>query len=119
MTAPRGIVLVGHPFWRRPPSNRYLRAEKLRRRDFATRAADEETARALGLEVVTRHTASLAEFYTYESSQWRAAGRFAADHPGDPMSRKLTARRDRARRAYFEEGRKCLGWTLWAFQKMG
>ena len=40
LAAPGGTLVVGHPFWRRPPSDAYLRAERVRRRDFATRDAD-------------------------------------------------------------------------------
>jgi cyclopropane fatty-acyl-phospholipid synthase-like methyltransferase len=115
-TAPGGLIVVGHPFWRRPPSRAYLRAEGVRRSDFATRAEDMAAARERGLRLVARFTSTRAEWHHYESSRWRAAARFAAAHPRDPISRELLRRRDASRRAYLLGGKECLGWTLWIFR---
>ena len=117
--APGGLVVVGHPFWRRAPSAAYLRAERMRRNDFATRKADLATARRLGLAPVGRFTSTRSEWHHYESSQWRAAARFAAGHPGDAICRELLRRRASSRRAYLLEGKECLGWTLWIFRTPG
>lgn len=119
MTKDGGVVVIGHPFWRRSPSTAYLRAEGLDRHEYGSREEDAAAAEDEGLSVVARYSSSKAEWHHYEASQWRAAKRFADAHPDDPLSEELRRRRLQSRRAFFTDGHECLGWTLWILRKLG
>jgi SAM-dependent methyltransferase len=116
---PGGKVLVGEPFWRRPPEAEYLEAAGLREDEFGSHEANVAAGEAEGLEPWLALVSSGDEWDRYEALQWRATARWAAEHPDDPDLPEVTRRVDASRRTYLLWGRETLGWALYLFARPG
>jgi SAM-dependent methyltransferase len=116
LTAPAGLVLVGEPFWIRPPPPAYLRATGDEVADFLTHRGNVEAAAAQGLELLFAAVCSPQDFDEYEGLQWAAADQYARAHPDDRDLPEVRARVDHYRRAYLRWGRDCLGWGCYLFR---
>jgi SAM-dependent methyltransferase len=114
---PGGLVLVGEPYWRRDPDPAYLAAAGLRADEFETHAANVATGERLGLTPVYAMPGAVEDFDRYESLQWRAADRWAADHPDDPDRAGLLEQVAHDRQTYLTWGRDTLGWGLYLFRR--
>jgi SAM-dependent methyltransferase len=112
---PGGRVVVGEPFWKREPSPEYLDVSGLGRDQVAGHLQNVEAGEAEGLVPWLALVSSGDEWDRYEALQWRAAARYAADHPDDPDLPEVVARVEKARRAYLRWGRETLGWALYVF----
>ncbi len=114
LTEPGGQVLLGEGYWRRPPSEEYLRAlgaassDELPDYPGLMRAAEEA-----GLTPLHSSAASEADWDRYE---WRLilnAERWAAANPEDPGADALRERARLARgRLTMPDGRETLGFAL-------
>ena len=113
---PGGQVLVGEPFWRRPPERGYLAASGLEAGSFATHAGNVSTGLEEGLTPLYTLVSNEDDWDRYESLRWRAAERYAAAHPDDPDVPELLAMQRHARDIYLHWGRDVLGWALYLFR---
>ena len=77
---PGGLVLAGEPYWRRPPDPAYLDAERMRADRFSTHEGNVAVGIELGLTPLYVIAGSEDDWDRYESLQWQAAERFAAEH---------------------------------------
>lgn len=116
MTRPAGTVLVGEPFWKKPPPLQYLRAIGEKASAYATRLGNIRTARRQGLELVLSVESSLHEWDLYEGMQGNAARRYAHAHRDDPDVPEILERAREARDAYLRWGRSTLGWGVYVFR---
>ena len=114
---PGGQVLVGEPFWRSDPEPAYLEWSRMRREDFATHAGNVQAGVTVGLVPLYALAGSEDDFDRYESLQWRAADRYAGEHPDDPDLPDLLERVARGRHEYLTWGRATLGWSLYLFRR--
>jgi SAM-dependent methyltransferase len=114
---PDGLVLTGEPYWRRPPDPSYLAAERMRLEDFSTHDGNVAVGIEVGLTPLYIIAGSEDDWDRYESLQWQAAERFAAEHPNDPDLPELLARVQKARDAYLRWGRDTMGWALYLFRR--
>jgi SAM-dependent methyltransferase len=114
-TKPGGLVLVGEPYWIRTPDAAYLKSLGAEADAFGTHAGNVEAGEALGLVPHLAWPSTRREWDIYETLQWRAAARFAAEHPGDPDLPELLERVARGRHEYLTWGRDTLGWALYLF----
>lgn len=112
-----GLVLVGEPFWRREPSDAYLRASETARDAFRDHAGNVAAGAEAGLVPLYAAVSSEDDWDRYEGLQWQAAERYARERPDDPDVPELLAASRRHRDAYLAEGRDALGWALYLFQR--
>ncbi len=117
LARPGGLVLVGEPYWRQEPDPAYLAAAELRADEIGTHAANVATGEHLGLSPVYAMPGAVEDFDRYEALQWRAADRWAVEHPDDPDRPELLERVARDRHAYLTWGRDTLGWGLYLFRR--
>ena len=110
-----GKVLVGEPFWKREPDPEYLEAAGFRPDEFGTHEANVEAGVAEGLEPWLALASSGDEWDRYETLQWRATARWAAENPDDPDLPEVLRRVETSRREYLRWGRDTLGWALYLF----
>lgn len=113
LARPGGLLLVGEPFWRRPPAPAYLEATGVERSDFGTHLGNARAAKAEGLDVVFTTVSTPEDFDTYEGLQWAAADAWARRHPADPDRAEVVARVDHDREAYLRWGRDSMGWACY------
>ena len=112
-----GQVLVGEPYWRADPPKEYLAAMQLAPGAFLTHAGNVAAGEDVGLVPLYTLVSSPNDWDRYEGLQWRAAERYAVDHPDDPDVPELLKRTRRSRDAYLRDGRDVLGWALYLFRR--
>ncbi len=114
LTVPGGQVLLGEGYWRRSPSDAYLKA-------LGDASEDElagfggllDTAQAAGLVPLWSCVASDADWDRYEWTQVLNCERWAERHPDDPAAGQLSERAARTRtRLAMPGGRETLGFAL-------
>lgn len=116
---PRGVVVVGEPYWKSEPPDAYLEAEGLRRDEVHELDQCRQSALDLGMELIWMKASTLSEWDDYEMRQCVAVDAFASAHPDDPDLGELRAKRRHHDEAYFRWGRDHLGWAIWAFRVPG
>ena len=118
MTKRSGYVMVGEPFWRKPPPQAYLSREKLSRKSFSTHQGNIAIGESIGLDPTYTIVSSESDWDKYEGLHWYAAREYANSHPEDPDVKDLLARNSRARETYLKYERDILGWAVYLFQKV-
>jgi SAM-dependent methyltransferase len=116
---PGGLVLVGEPYWRRPPDPAYLDAVELSAEEIGTHAGNVAAGVELGLRLLYSMPSREDEWDRYEMLQARAAERYALANPDDPDVPELLARMRRGRDAFLRWGRETLGWSVYLFATPG
>lgn len=116
-TAAGGCVVVGEPFWRRPPPPDYLAHVEWAADTFATHAGNVQIGVAEGLLPLSTVVSNDDDWDQYQGLQWRAAERYARAHPDDPDVPDLLARQRHSRDLYLRWERDILGWAVYLFQK--
>lgn len=114
---PRGVVVVGEPFWRSDPAAEYLAAAGLEKDSFGTHQSNVQAGLDQGLGLLHTIVSGEDDWDRYEGYQWAAAERYAVDNPDDPDLPDLMQQMHRARDAYLGGGRDSLGWAIYMFQK--
>jgi SAM-dependent methyltransferase len=112
---PGGKVLVGEPFWVREPDPAYLESAGFGREEFGTHESNVDDGVAEGLAPWLALVSSNDDWDRYQTLQWRATARYAAQHPDDPDLPEVTGRVEKDRREYLRWGRETLGWALYLF----
>jgi SAM-dependent methyltransferase len=114
---PGGKVLVGEPFWIGEPDPEYLESTGLRRSGFGSHEENVAAGVAAGLVPWLALVSSGDEWDLYETLQWRAAARFAAENPDDADLPEVLTRVEKIRHEYLRWGRETLGWALYLFAR--
>lgn len=116
-TRPRGLVVVGEPFWAREPSKAHLKAAKLERSTFGTHLENVEQGTKLGLRFLHALVSSDDDWDRYEGYQWYAAEKYADDNPDDPDVAEILSRMHEFRDIYLRWGRAEFGWAIYMYSK--
>ena len=117
MTKPGGLVLVGEPFWLKAPDEAYLAAESYTRSIYGTHHENVLVGEDEGLVPLYTMASNRDDWDRYETLQWYAAEKYAAEHPDDPDVPEILARVSNGRTSYLRWGRDTFGWALYLFQK--
>ncbi len=114
LTVPGGQVLLGEGYWRRPPSDEYLRGLGDATEDeLAGYGGLLDAAQAAGLVPLWSCVAGDADWDRYEWTQVLNCERWAERHPHDPAAGQLRERAARTRtRLALPGGRDTLGFAL-------
>lgn len=114
---PRGKLLVGDGYWKRPPAADYLAVLGAAPDEFGTHAGNLAAAFASGYHVLATATASEDEWDAYEGLYCRGRTRFALEHADDPDAAELLERAQRWHEAYLRWGRETLGFGYYLLQR--
>lgn len=117
MTAPGGLILVGEPYWKKPPEPEYLEATGYEQGQQGSHPSNVKTGEELGLAFLYSVVSSQDDWDRYEGLQWQAAERYAVEHPDDADLDALLTKVRSGRDAYLQWGRDCLGWAMYLFRK--
>lgn len=112
-----GHVMVGQPFWNRPPTVEYLTALEAPSDIYGTHAENVFCGEEEGLVPVYALVSAAEDWDRYESLQWRAANRWAVAHPDDADVVEVLSRVGSERATYLRWGRHTLGWALYLFRR--
>lgn len=107
---PRGVVLIGEPYWRAshvPPA--------LARSDpFYTEHELAAIAWAEGFEVTHISRASHEDWDRYETANWSGYARWLRDNPAHPDRAEVFAQLRKEQDEYLRVGREFYGWAVYA-----
>lgn len=114
---PGGLLLIGQPYWRRPPDPAYLETEQRSGDTIATHRGNISLALEEGLTLLFVIASSEDDWDRYKSLQWQAAERFAHGHPEDPDVPEILELVRAGREVYLRWGRDTMGWSLYLFRR--
>ena len=104
-----GWILVGDVYWAELPSAELAQGYG---QEFADLAGTLGIFEAAGVDLVEMVLASADDWDRYTASQWLNVSDWLNANPDDPDAAEIRETRDRSRRRYLTEGRRCLGWGV-------
>lgn len=118
MTRPHGTIIIGEPYWLKPPDPEYLKADNMKRETFAESHYDNvKTAENLGLTCIYTMVSAQQDFDHYETLGWMAITKYAQDNPQDPDLPEILERMKKDKHVYLQWQRDTMGWALYVFRK--
>lgn len=105
-----GLLVVGEPYWREPPSDDVCAALSVAADTFASLEGTLDRFESLGLELVEMVLADTGTWDRYEAKQWMAVHQWLKENTDDPDVDELQRWVARNRRAYLTYGRRYMGW---------
>ncbi len=114
-TKPNGLVVVGEPFWKRPPSEAYLNATNIPPATYGTHIENMQAGHALGLTFLHSVVSSDDDWDRYEGYQWYSTELYARQNPDDANVPEVLRREHEGRDAYWKWGRDEMGWAVYMF----
>jgi ubiquinone/menaquinone biosynthesis C-methylase UbiE len=116
VTNPGGLIAVGEPFWSRGPSDEYLIAEKMTRKDYGTHKGNIRVGEKEGLSCLYTLVSNHDDWDHYETQQWLAVDEYVRAHPDDTDNPELIERSQQSKETYIRWGRDTLGWAIYLFR---
>lgn len=117
LTKKGGLLAVGEAFWRKDPSEEYLKADGLRREEYGKHLDNVKIGENEGLRCLYTIVSSEDDWDHYESLQWWAAEDFARKNPEDPDVPELLSQIAKEKETYLRWRRETLGWAIYVFRK--
>jgi SAM-dependent methyltransferase len=114
-----GLLLLADGFWRREPSDDYLRLLGATRDEMGTHADNVRAGIELGLTPLWASTASQRDWDRYEWRWLSAVERWALEHEADPQRTAFLERARAGRDRYLGGGRDQLGFGIYLFRVPG
>lgn len=115
LVRPGGWLLVGEPYWAEVPPP-HVRENFEIDQDFADLGGTLERFETAGVELVEMVLSSLDDWDRYAASQWLNVSDWLAANLDDPEASGIAEMRDRARRDYLSDERRCLGWGVFVLR---
>ncbi len=112
-----GLVVVGEPFWKQRPPPDYVEASGIEEKLFSTHSGNVAAGTEEGLTPLYAMVSSADDWDRYQGLQWRAAERYALEHPHDEDVPDLLGRQRQSRDLYLRWERDTLGWAVYVFRK--
>jgi cyclopropane fatty-acyl-phospholipid synthase-like methyltransferase len=117
MTKPDGTIIVGEPYWLKPPDPEYLKADNMKRETYAESHYDNvKMGELLGLTCVYTLVSTQQDWDHYKNLGWMAITQHAQDNPTDPDTPELVAEMKKEKEIYLRRGRDTMGWALYVFK---
>jgi SAM-dependent methyltransferase len=116
---PRGLLLVGEPYWRLdPPDQATVEAcEATSRDDFPTLAGLISRFQEHGYDLVEMLLADQDSWDRYQAAQWLSMRRWLDDHPEDDLAAQVRQELDESPVSYVSYLREYLGWGVFTLMK--
>jgi SAM-dependent methyltransferase len=116
LTKPGGLLLVGHGFWKKDPTQAYLQELGATREELGTHEENVATLQKKGLRFLYASVSNDDDWDHYEGLYNRAVMRFVTSHPNDPERVEFTARINDWHETYLKWGRATLGFGMYLLQ---
>jgi SAM-dependent methyltransferase len=114
-----GLLLLADGFWRREPTDDYLRLLGATRDEMGSHADNVRAGIELGLTPLWASTASERDWDRYEWRWLSAVERWAVEHEADPQRTAFLERARAGRDRYLGGGRDQLGFGIYLFRVPG
>lgn len=111
-----GVLLVGEPFWIKPPQDEVLTALDIDHDTFTSLGGTLERFEEAGVELVDMVLADQHDFDRYESRQWLNVHQFLAENETYRDSDTLRAWMSQRRTNYLKYQRGYLGWGVFVLE---
>jgi hypothetical protein len=116
---PGGLVVAGEPFAYHPEEAEQFAGRGLAESAFRSHAGNAAIGAEEGLSLLYTIVSSVDDWDRYQGLQWRAAERYAREHPQDPDAAEVAASQRGHRDRYLREERDALGWAIYLFMTPG
>ena len=112
LLAPGGHALIGQVFWKKPPSEAFLRLLGAPKEVFSDLDGTLQPLDRAGFRFLRAQVSGELEWDAYEGLYHQSMEAWLRDHPDDPDQTAFTQRFLDVRRRYWEGGRDYLGFVL-------
>lgn len=116
MTKPKGLLMVGEPFWLRTPAEEYLDSQRMSEGDLNTHRGNVTAGESEELVFLYASVSNQDDWDRFEGLHSYAAAEYAELHPHDPDVSELKALDAKFRQSYLKWGRDTMGWAIYLFK---
>lgn len=113
---PGGLLLVGEPYWIKPPPETAYAAMDMTKDDFTSLVGTLDRFESVGLELVEMVLANQDSWDRYVASQWVAVDDWLRAHSDHPDAAEIRATNVRWRRNFLEVERDYFGWGVFVLR---
>jgi len=117
---PDGLLLIGEPYWREPPSPEAVRAlgedVAAAHAEFSELHGLLDRFKAARTDLVEMVLADEHSWDRYVAAQWWTLRQWLDSHPGDPLTPDVQTFLDDSQRAYLGYQRRYLGWGVFVLR---
>ena len=118
MTKPGGIIIVGEPFFIKPPSEWYTKQTEMTESSYGSHHGNVAIGENLGLRFMYSIVSSLDDWDKYEMLQSLGVDHHLQHNPNDPDNEEIVKKVAESTEAYMKEGREIFGSALYVFRKI-
>nr|MDT0663042.1 methyltransferase domain-containing protein [Micromonospora sp. DSM 115978] len=111
-----GLLLVGEPYWRRPPPEAAYAAIGCGPDDFTSLAGTLDKLAGAGTSLVEMVLADPDDWDRYVAAQWWTVDRWLRANPTSPDADAMRSYLDNARRSHLAYQRDHLGWGVFVLR---
>lgn len=107
-----GLLLVGEPYWIKPPSGAQLERMGMEENEYTTLVGTLERIESTGMELVEMVLANQDSWDRYVAAHWLTVDTWLRENPNDPDAKALRSWITGDKHRYLEFERDCLGWGV-------
>jgi len=116
MTKPNGMIIIGEPYWKKEPDDKYLKMSGIKKEDYSTHFKNIEVSEKAGLTCLYTLVSNSDDWDHYETLQWWSTDEHIDTYPDDPDNPELSRNVNKAKMEYLLYGRDTLGWAIYVFK---
>lgn len=113
-----GYLLVGEPYWLKPPTHDVLNELNLEANTFTLLPGILDAIESVGLDLVEMRIASRENIDEYSSRQWHTVDQWLHENGKDPLAPALRQWMAHNRRMYLAYEREYMGWGVFVIKEM-
>jgi len=117
MTRPKGLILIGEPYWLQEPDPQYLKQSGLGKEDISTHLGNIESAQKQGLACIYTMVSNKDDWDHYETLQWWSTIDYMESNPDDKDNAELTEKLSKTKYEYLSYGRDTVNWAIYVFKR--
>ncbi|MGM0367526.1 MAG: class I SAM-dependent methyltransferase [Actinomycetota bacterium] len=117
MTKPKGLIIIGEPYWLKEPPEEYLKMIGIKKGEFGNHSKNIDIAEKEGLNCLYTIASNHDDWDHYETLQWWSAYDYVTLNPNDTDNPELLRNIRKAKIEYLLYGRDTLGWAIYLFKR--
>lgn len=117
MAEPKGLLIIGEPYWLKEPDDEYLKMSGIKKEEFNSHYKNIVVGEKEGLSCIYTLVSNHDDWDHYETLQWWSVYDYIASNPGDLDNPELLNKIKKAKTMYLSYGRDTVGWAIYVFKK--